>query len=123
MRSQPRIPGCACGAVEMTDDASLLGALPAEAARVFDGLDLLINNAGMTVRGERFGSVAGEAVTSALQHECGRAVPAGAGTGAVARERPCGGGREHFLAARLDRAHRELPYTQLRDQQSRTEHG
>ena len=52
--------------VEMAE-ADSITALSRQAAHVFDGLDLLINNAGMTVRGERFGSVAGDAMTSALR--------------------------------------------------------
>jgi len=52
--------------VEMADAASI-AALAAEAGRAFDGLDLLVNNAGMTVRGERFGAVDGEAMLAALR--------------------------------------------------------
>jgi NAD(P)-dependent dehydrogenase (short-subunit alcohol dehydrogenase family) len=52
--------------VEMAD-ADSIAALAGEASSVFDGLDLLVNNAGMTVRGERFGSVAGDAMASALR--------------------------------------------------------
>ncbi|HEY2344733.1 MAG TPA: SDR family oxidoreductase [Xanthomonadaceae bacterium] len=53
-------------AVEMAN-ADSVGALASEAARVFDGLDLLVNNAGMTLRGERFGTVSGEDMGRALR--------------------------------------------------------
>lgn len=48
-------------------DAGSVASFAAEAAGVFDGLDLLVNNAGMTVRGERFGTVAGEDMDRALR--------------------------------------------------------
>jgi NAD(P)-dependent dehydrogenase (short-subunit alcohol dehydrogenase family) len=53
-------------AVEMADPHSV-AMLAQETARLFDGLDLLINNAGKLVRGERFGEVAADALTSSLQ--------------------------------------------------------
>jgi NAD(P)-dependent dehydrogenase (short-subunit alcohol dehydrogenase family) len=52
--------------VEMADPDSI-AMLGREAGSVFDGLDLLINNAGMNVSGERFGSVAGDALASTLR--------------------------------------------------------
>jgi NAD(P)-dependent dehydrogenase (short-subunit alcohol dehydrogenase family) len=52
--------------VDMADPDSV-SALAQETAAVFDGLDLLINNAGMNVRGERFGSVTGDGLTSSLR--------------------------------------------------------
>jgi NAD(P)-dependent dehydrogenase (short-subunit alcohol dehydrogenase family) len=52
--------------VDMTDTHSV-NALAAETSGLFDGLDLLINNAGTLVPGERFGAVTAEALTSSLQ--------------------------------------------------------
>jgi NAD(P)-dependent dehydrogenase (short-subunit alcohol dehydrogenase family) len=53
-------------AVEMTD-ADSIAALAQQAAQRFDALDLLVNNAGRLVRGERFGAVAADALNSSLQ--------------------------------------------------------
>lgn len=55
----------AIAAVEMTDAASI-AVLAHSAANRFDGLDLLINNAGMNVRGERLGTVDGAAMLATL---------------------------------------------------------
>jgi NAD(P)-dependent dehydrogenase (short-subunit alcohol dehydrogenase family) len=52
--------------VEMSDPDSV-AALARDAAQHVEGLDLLVNNAGMNVRGERFGSVSGEALGSCLR--------------------------------------------------------
>jgi NAD(P)-dependent dehydrogenase (short-subunit alcohol dehydrogenase family) len=52
--------------VEMAD-ADSVAALAQQAARLFDGLDLLINNAGKNVRGERFGTVAADALDSCFR--------------------------------------------------------
>ena len=52
--------------LDMADPVSV-AAFAREAARLFDGLDLLINNAGMNVRGERFGSVAADALDASLR--------------------------------------------------------
>ena len=51
--------------VDMAEPASV-AALARETARLFDGLDLLVNNAGMLVSGERFGSVAADALKTSL---------------------------------------------------------
>ncbi|MEO7477911.1 MAG: SDR family oxidoreductase [Lysobacteraceae bacterium] len=51
--------------VDMSDPSSV-AALARETARLFDGLDLLINNAGMLVSGERFGSVTADALKASL---------------------------------------------------------
>src|SRR5262245_30143896 len=46
---------------------SSIAELAREAALVFDGLDLLINNAGMLVSGERFGSLTAEHLETSLR--------------------------------------------------------
>ncbi len=48
-------------------DPGAFTAFAQEAGRLFDGLDLLLNNAGKLVSGERFGAVAADALTSSLQ--------------------------------------------------------
>ena len=53
-------------AVDLTLVASL-HALAEQAGQAFEGLDLLLNNAGQMVSGERFGAVAADALTSCLQ--------------------------------------------------------
>ncbi|MBS0461220.1 MAG: SDR family oxidoreductase [Proteobacteria bacterium] len=53
-------------AVEMADEASI-AALAAAASARFSGLDLLINNAGMNVRGERWGTVRGPDMLATLR--------------------------------------------------------
>ncbi len=53
-------------AAEITDAASI-AALAAEVSRRFDALDLLINNAGLLISGERFGAVTADALTSSLR--------------------------------------------------------
>ncbi|MBS0456731.1 MAG: SDR family oxidoreductase [Proteobacteria bacterium] len=53
-------------AVEMADEASI-AALAAAADAHFSGLDLLINNAGMNVRGERMGTVRGQDLQATLR--------------------------------------------------------
>ncbi len=53
-------------AVDMTE-ADSLNALAEQAAQAFEGLDLLLNNAGQMVSGERFGTVAADALTSCLK--------------------------------------------------------
>lgn len=54
--------------VRMLDvaDAASIAAFADGVARTFDGADLLINNAGIAVRGERFGSVGSDVLTSTL---------------------------------------------------------
>lgn len=47
--------------------AASIAELAREAAMLFDGLDLLINNAGQLVSGERFGSVSAENLESSLR--------------------------------------------------------
>ncbi len=47
-------------------DAGSITAFSEHAARVFDGIDLLINNAGQLVPGEHFGAVTADALTSSL---------------------------------------------------------
>ncbi len=47
-------------------DADSLQALAAEAGRVYDGLDLLINNAGVLVPGETLGNVSAESLQTTL---------------------------------------------------------
>ena len=53
-------------ALDVADTGSV-AAFAVEAAGVFDGLDLLVNNAGMNLRGERFGTVAGQDMERALR--------------------------------------------------------
>ena len=48
-------------------DPESIAAFAHEASRLFDGLDLLINNAGRNVRGERFGEVAADALESCFR--------------------------------------------------------
>ena len=52
--------------VDMSDSISV-AAFAREATRLYDGLDLLINNAGMNMRGERFGTVTGDALDASLR--------------------------------------------------------
>jgi NAD(P)-dependent dehydrogenase (short-subunit alcohol dehydrogenase family) len=52
--------------VDMSDTHSL-ETLADETARLFDGLDLLLNNAGKLVPGERFGTVTADALSSSVQ--------------------------------------------------------
>lgn len=52
-------------AVDVADPASI-NALADEVGHAFDALDLLINNAGKLVSGERFGKVTADALTSSL---------------------------------------------------------
>lgn len=47
-------------------DADSIGHLARESAELFDGLDLLINNAGMLVTGEAFGNVSAESLQSSF---------------------------------------------------------
>ncbi len=53
-------------AVEMTDPAAL-AALARDATGALDGLDLLLNNAGVNVRGERFGEVQAQALLDCVR--------------------------------------------------------
>jgi len=48
-------------------DPESIAAFAENVALTFDGLDLLVNNAGKNVRGERFGEVAGDALDSCFQ--------------------------------------------------------
>lgn len=52
--------------VDMADAVSV-AAFAREATRLLDGLDLLFNNAGLNVRGERFGTVASDALDASLR--------------------------------------------------------
>jgi NAD(P)-dependent dehydrogenase (short-subunit alcohol dehydrogenase family) len=52
--------------VDMTQ-ADSVATFAAEAVHAFDGVDLLLNNAGKLVPGERFGTVSADALTSSLQ--------------------------------------------------------
>jgi len=47
-------------------DTGSIAAFTEDAARVFDGIDLLLNNAGKLVRGERFGSVEAASLQSSF---------------------------------------------------------
>jgi len=47
-------------------DTELISAFAEDAAHVFDGIDLLLNNAGKLVRGERFGSVEATSLQSSF---------------------------------------------------------
>jgi NAD(P)-dependent dehydrogenase (short-subunit alcohol dehydrogenase family) len=52
-------------ALDVADSGSI-AAFAVEAAQVFDGIDLLVNNAGKMVRGERFGSVEAASLQSSF---------------------------------------------------------
>lgn len=55
--------------VDMSGDTSV-GLLARTVVGRVEGLDLLVNNAGLNVRGERFGHVDGDALTACLHTNC-----------------------------------------------------